>query len=248
MSSYRFVRFSTLAFTLCAAFFIWAATASAAISTFDTDAENWSVVSFTNPNAGDFSVVSTNAPTYHATGGNPGGYISTLDPDNGDFMFSAPSKFLGNQSGAALLSYDLNYPVGNLDYKPVDIMLTDGATRLLWLSNPTPALGPGFTHVAVGLAPSANWHLGSNSGVTPTAGDFQTVLANLTGLFISGEYTAGLIETPGLDNVKLSVPEPTSLALFATATITALALRWRRRTELHRLSQPVRRMALNIRP
>ena len=79
MSSYRFVRFSTLALTLCAAFFIWAATASsAAISTFDTDAENWSVVSFTNPNAGDFSVVSTTAPTYNATGGNPGRLY--LDP------------------------------------------------------------------------------------------------------------------------------------------------------------------------
>jgi hypothetical protein len=229
MSSYRFVRFSTFALTLCAAFFNWAATASAAaISTFDTDAENWSVVSFTNPNAGDFSVLGTTAPTYHATGGNPGGFISTLDPDNGDFMFGAPSLFLGNQSGAALLSYDLSYPVGNLDYKPVDIMLTNGATRLLWLSNPTPALGPGFTHIAVGLAPSANWHLGSNSGATPTAGDFQTVLANLSGLFISGEYTAGLIETPGLDNVQLSVPEPASMIL-AVVGLVALTIMARNR-------------------
>ena len=197
---------------------------AAAISTFDTDSENWSVVSFTNPNAGDFSVLSTNAPTFHATGGNPGGFISTVDPDNGDFMFSAPAKFLGNQSGAGSLSYDLNYPVGNLDYKPVDIMLTDGATRLLWLSNPTPSLGPSFTHVAVGLAPSANWHIGSNSGATPTAGDFQAVLSNLTGLFISGEYTAGLIETPGLDNVRLSVPEPASVILAAVGLVALPAM------------------------
>ena len=120
--------------------------------------------------------MSTTAPTFNATGGNPGGYISTTDPDSGDFMFSAPSKFLGNQTGAGLLSYDLNYPTGNLDYKPVDIMLTDGTTRLLWISNPTPSFGPSFTHVAINLAPSANWHLGTIGGATPTAGDFQTVL------------------------------------------------------------------------
>src|SRR5882757_10615082 len=108
MTSRHFVKASTLALAL----FAMAATASAAaISTFDTDAENWSVVSFTNPNAGDFSVLGTTAPTYNATGGNPGGFISTVDPDSGDFMFGAPSKFLGNQTGAGSLSYDLNYPV-----------------------------------------------------------------------------------------------------------------------------------------
>jgi hypothetical protein len=221
MSSHRSVRFVAFALTLLAT----APTASAAaISTFDTNAENWSVVSFTNPNAGDFSVLSTTAPTYNATGGNPGGFISTVDPDSGDFMFGAPSKFLGNQSGAGSLSYDLNYPVGALDYKPVDIMLTDGTTRLLWISNPTPALSPSFTHVAIGLAPSANWHLGTVGGATPTAGDFQTVLANLTGLFISGEYTVGQIETPGLDNVRLSVPEPTTMTLAVVGLATLIAM------------------------
>ena len=87
MFSRHFVRFSAIAITLCAA-----AHVSAAVSTFDTDAENWSVVSFTNPNAGDFSVMSTTAPTFNATGGNPGGYISTTDPDSGDFMFGAQAS------------------------------------------------------------------------------------------------------------------------------------------------------------
>ena len=210
-----------------------AATASAAaISTFDTDAENWSVVSFTNPNAGDFSVLSTTAPTYNATGGNPGGFISTVDPDNGDFMFGAPGKFLGNQIGRrlALLRLDLSGRQPRLQAgrhhahraAPRD---SSGSATQPSRSAPASPTSPSASR------PRANWHLGTTGGATPTAADFQTVLANLTGLFISGEYTVGLIETPGLDNVKLSVPEPTSLALVAIATITALALRWRRRTE-----------------
>jgi hypothetical protein len=225
MIRHTFARLATLALTLCATFFIWAATASAAaVSTFDANAENWSVVSFTNPNAGDFSVLGTTAPTFNATGGNPGGFISTVDPDNGDFMFSAPSKFLGNQSGTGTLSYDLTHPVGNIDYKPVDIMFTSSTTRLLWISNPTLTPATGFTHVAIGLAPSSNWHLGTTAGPTPTAADFQTTLSNLTGLFISGEYTVGQDEVAGLDNVQLSVPEPATMTLAVIGFVALAAM------------------------
>lgn len=49
------------------------------------------MVSFTNLTNDDFSVFATYAPTYHPTGGNPGGFISMADPEDADFTFSAPA-------------------------------------------------------------------------------------------------------------------------------------------------------------
>ena len=88
------------------------------VSNFNTGAEGWQVVSFENLTTDNFSILATHAPTFNVAGGNPGGYISTTDQDSGDFVFSAPAKFLGNVAGATGLSYDLIYPVGAINYQP----------------------------------------------------------------------------------------------------------------------------------
>jgi hypothetical protein len=85
------------------------------VSDFDAGDEGWKVVSFENLTSDNFAIIATYNPTFHPTGGNPGGYISTADQDNGDLTFSAPGKFLGNGSGATGLSYDLIYPVGAIN-------------------------------------------------------------------------------------------------------------------------------------
>jgi len=82
------------------------------ISDFSAGSEGWQVVSFENLTTDNFTVAATYVPTFHATVGNPGGFISTTDQDNGDLTFAAPSKFLGNVSGATGLSYDLITPWG----------------------------------------------------------------------------------------------------------------------------------------
>src|SRR5690242_410409 len=86
------------------------------VSTFDTGDEGWRVVSFENLTTDNFSIKATYTPTFNASGGNPGGFISTTDQDDGDLTFSAPAKFLGNVGGATGLSYDLIYPVGAINY------------------------------------------------------------------------------------------------------------------------------------
>jgi hypothetical protein len=87
--------------------------------------------------------------------------------------------------------------------------------------------------VSFDFVPSLEWHLGTSGGAPATASDFSDVLSNLTGLFIRGEYSTGLVETPGLDNARLigvsAVPEPSSLGLMAIAAVGIVRLRQSRR-------------------
>lgn len=206
---------------------------AAVLSTFDSNADGWGIVSFRDLSIPDYSIFGNYAPTYNATGGNPGGYISSTDPDAGDFTFSAPSQFLGNQSGSVgqTLSYD-TFHAGAMSFAGVgsDLILTDGTTRLLWRANPSLNLGSAWQTINVPLSPSAEWTVNSPTGALATTADFQAVLGNLTGLFIRGEYTSGS-ETAALDNVRLNsaatgnVPEPASALLLLGGLLAGGSLR-----------------------
>jgi hypothetical protein len=204
------------------------------VSGFDAGDEGWQVVSFENLTTDNFSIVATYTPTFNLTGGNPGGYIATTDQDNGDFTFSAPAKFLGDMSGATGISYDLIYPVGAINYQPTDVILVGNGVTLLWKSSPDIVPGPSWMGVSLDFVPSTEWHVGTSNGALATAADFANVLGNLSGIFIRVEYTTGLIETPGLDNVRLArvsapVPEPSALAMMAIAGATVMMFRRIRR-------------------
>ena len=202
--------------------------AQAVVSTFTTSNEGWSVVSFSDLASSNYNVIGTYGVTYSATGGNPGGYISSMDPDGGDFTFSAPAAFLGNQAAAlgTLFSYDLNYTT-TVNFQTTDVLFFGGGERLLWQSNPAFVPTPAFTTGSFLLSPSAQWHVNTTTGATATTADFQTVFGNLTGLYIRGEYASGPDNT-GLDNVRL-VPEPGTWALVITAGAALAGLARRRR-------------------
>ena len=205
------------------------------VSDFGTNDEGWKVVSFQNLTTDNFGIVATYSPTFNPTGGNPGGFISTTDQDNGDLTFSAPAKFLGNVSAATGLSYDLIYPVGAINYQPTDIILMGNGVTLLWKSNPDIVPGPSWMSVNLDFVPSTEWHVGTSNGALATGADFGNVLGNLSGLFIRGEYSTGLVESPGLDNVTLAgvtttttpVPAPSALAVTAIAGVTVATARRR---------------------
>jgi Laminin B (Domain IV)/PEP-CTERM motif len=200
------------------------------VSDFSTGDEGWQVVSFENLTTDNFAITATYNPTLNLTGGNPGGFISTSDQDNGDLTFSAPAKFLGNVSGATGLSYDLIYPVGAINYQPTDVILMGNGETLLWKNSPDIVPGPSWMSVNLDFVPSTEWHVGTSNGARATVSDFGNVLGNLSGLFIRGDYTTGLVETPGLDNVGLAgvsapVPEPSTLAMMAIAAVTVATFR-----------------------
>ena len=200
---------NTLRLTTLAAILVTCAVTNAQFSTFNANDEGWTVTSFTNPAANDFSVVSSGAVNYNAAGGNGGGYISKTDPDTGDFYFIAPTAFLGNQSGANLLTYDIIYN-GTVDYQTHDVVLAGTAKKLIYRANPNIVPGTNWSSISVSLTPASTW-LNGVGGPAATVTDFAEVLGNLQGIYIKGEYTVGVTETTGLDNIHL-VPEPASIA------------------------------------
>src|SRR5262249_5167741 len=99
--------------------------------------------------------------------------------------------------------------------------------------NPDIVPGPSWSTVNLDFVPSTEWHVSTSGGALATASDFANVLGNLSGIFIRGEFSIGLVESPGLDNVTLvgavaSVPEPSSLVMMALPGVAVVMLRTRR--------------------
>ena len=199
------------------AFAALAAVAPAAVSTFDHDDEGWTTCNF------DFggSVASGfDRPTYSSEG-----YVSTGDVDFWCFL-AAPSKFLGDQSGAfgTSLTYDTSVDLNDGMAYPSAILQGGGRT-LFSVGN---APGPSWTPTAIPLFGSA-WSESFLPGGAPVGdAELRGVLGGLTGLFIEADWVndQSTSETTRLDNVRLqTVPEPGSLAALAFG---AMALRRRR--------------------
>ncbi len=192
---------------------------STGVATFDTGVDGWTIVSFTNLATNTYSLSGNYTATHSTTGGNPGGYIYSADPDGGDFTFAAPAAFLGNRAAAAggTLSYDLIHPTGGVDLQAADVILVGNGQRLVWQASPTLTPSTTWLPVSVPLSPTPQWHVDITTGATPTATDFQAVLGNLTDLLIRGEYFNGS-ETSGIDNVRFSAAAPLGVSVITSAS------------------------------
>ena len=204
-------------------------TQAAIISTFDTDDEGWEVVEFPGPPY-DALAITPFAPNYLASGGNPGGAISSTDLDGTLFLFSAPSSFLGDieQFYGGMLSYDLRFvdgAVGPGAYHP-DVVLWGNGQVLTIDAYTDPATQTGlWNSYLVPLTADADWQFDDLSGAFASESEIREVLANLTGLYIRGDYWNGYDQTD-LDNPQLSpVPIPGAGWLFGTVLIGCLGIR-----------------------
>ena len=207
-----------------------------ASSTFDTDSEGWQIANLiygSNQGASP-TVLGYFTPTYNNTGGDPGGYVSILDPtSNQAFYWLAPSKFLGNKSSAygGTLNYDLADTDLSDTFHQEDIILVSSSKTLVYDLGTIPA--DTFTHFSVGLS-QAGWRENSLSGPSATQADMQGVLSSLSAIYIRGEYSLA-VDTGSLDNVTINsapVPEASSvvsLGLLLCLGLGGLAVTTRRR-------------------
>ena len=180
---------------------VWAGTTS----DFSVDDEGWSVVSLMDFGPYDSVVQGPLVPTYHSSGGNPGGYISSTDPDGLTWWFQAPAKFLGDKSShyGSTLSFDLiQTPGGGGDWVDADVALVGAGKVLVFDAGANPPADD-WTSFSVELNSGSGWKLDSLSGPSATAADLQDVLANLGALRIRGEFSFGS-DVAGLDNVVLA--------------------------------------------
>lgn len=179
---------------------VLAASASAAglvtvaTSTFDADADGWTILG------------EAEGPTFHATGGKSGGYISATDPpgSSGTSYWRAPARFLGNQAQAfnGKLSYDIRDIGPGRTFADPDVSVQGGGLVLEYRQKKRPK-GKAWAHFSVKLNGKKGW-IDTSNGRKATSLQMQTALASLNALLVRGEYRSGP-ETLDIDNVLLRV-------------------------------------------
>jgi hypothetical protein len=177
---------------VAAAFALLPATAGAATvsSVFGAGLEGWTI-------SGD---AASGSPYWVSSGGNPGGFIEAVDAVTGaDLFWNAPAKFLGNRSAYYGGTLRFDRKVTSVNYiPPYDVTLTGGGTSVHFALATQP--GPNWTRHMITLLPE-------RTSPPTTEANLRSVLTNLTGIQIEGEYVNGA-ETDSLDNVFLTSPVP----------------------------------------
>ncbi|HXE56578.1 MAG TPA: laminin B domain-containing protein [Gemmatimonadales bacterium] len=163
------------------------------VSTFDANHEQWRIVGDAQDGRG--------VPFYDAQGGNPGGRIYAVDDVLGRaWFFRAPARFLGNAAAAygKVLRFDLmTSDTAQAAPKPDAVMLVGTHKTLVINDPPTPGLS--WTRYSFRLDETGGWIV-RETGAPATKADFDQALANLTDLYIRGEFRPEL-DIGWLDNV-----------------------------------------------
>lgn len=164
------------------------------ISTFDNDAEGWSLL---DPSTGIFS--------YQASGGTPGGHIQSIDISSAPLRYLlAPPKFLGDKSSAygGLLQFDRrDTPANGFKNYLDDVTLIGAGMTLRYNASHNPSTN--WTRFVVPLTEGA-W-INNATGSPPSQADMLTVLGDLTSLRLRSDFQDA-VDTARLDNFSITVP------------------------------------------
>jgi len=224
---------------------VWLASAAGAgtlaTSTFASGTEGWDSYSFVDNGEPEFNrAFGGSFPViYNPAAGSASPYISAQDPDEGWQYFRAGPAFLGDQLAA--LGGTFVFDIARLDQfddpmnspEPPPVALASGSLILVYTGFvPVPASV--FATDTIPLNADGSWKISDPGtgaiGAAATEAQLSAALANLTGLYILGDwfFGAGPIngDTYGIADVSLNAgpvsatPEPSpevlsGVALFA---------------------------------
>jgi hypothetical protein len=159
---------------------------------FATSSDGWQV----SGDSGSFE------PYFHASGGDPGGYISHTDEALGEtWYFRAPDSVLTALAAAehGTLSYRIKQSAEQASVLDDDIVIVGPEGRLSYRFRTSP--GTGWTSFSVKLTAELGWRWNWNAQASQQ--QIRSVLANSTSLEIRGEYHTGPDEG-ALDSVVLT--------------------------------------------
>ncbi|MFU8828457.1 MAG: laminin B domain-containing protein [Phycisphaerales bacterium] len=171
---------------------------------FNANAAGWRVAdmncggSYLNP-VGIYQV------DWNPTGGDPGAYISRLDPSANCFYFEASPAFTGDLSAYAggRLGYSVLTDLDNYTLERGVILVGTNST-VLYGEMPMPAIGSWGRRCLI-LQPSA-FRIGNRNGAVATQAQFDAVMASVAKLYLPAEFGSIVAETVGIDRVELSGP------------------------------------------
>ncbi len=172
------------------------------VENFDAGAAGWQVAdmpcggSYLNP-AGIYAV------DWNESGGNPGAYISRLDPSGNCYYFEASDAFTGDLSAYAggRLGYSVRTDLDNYTLER-GVILIGSDNTVLYGELPMPATGAWGRRCLL-LNPSS-FRIGSRSGPVATQSQFDGVIASVAKLYLPAEFGSIVAETVGIDRVELS--------------------------------------------
>ncbi|MGV3525305.1 MAG: laminin B domain-containing protein [Candidatus Sericytochromatia bacterium] len=174
------------------------------ISAFEQEGEGWTVVGDAQDGKAE--------PTREAEGGNPGAYMSANDDvTGGTWYWAAPERYLGDQSAAygQTLSFDLKQSSTDNQFEESDVVILGAGLKLVLKLDRNPGLE--WTAYEVMLNETADWKIDTLPGASASAAQIQQVLADVSQLWIRGEYVEGP-DTGGIDNIRLSKAAPPACA------------------------------------
>ncbi|TVR48225.1 MAG: hypothetical protein EA425_14760, partial [Puniceicoccaceae bacterium] len=181
-------------------------------------------------------------PRWEASGGNPGGFFAVQDLAQADVIyFAAPADYLGDRESSYGLNlrFDLQSTTTTGGTFVRDDIVMEGAGQRLVFRHASTPNHASWTTYEIRLEPGSQWRLAStdaawsghdwqSGGDQPTEAQFRAVLADLTALYIRGEFWSG-VSSLGLDNVFLQTSSSgtgTSDGRFLAAQTVSLPGNW----------------------